>query len=117
MAGKVGYIKVCSPLKLRSGLIGKNHAICHYSYNLPSALGSIMGAPRIMQAVAKDRIAPAFFSKGVGASNEPCNALLLTFIIAQTGILIGDLNTIARIVTIFFIITYGFLNITYTVES
>lgn len=84
---------------------------------LSSALGSIMGAPRIMQAVAKDRIAPFFFSKGFGASNEPRNALLLTFIIAQAGILIGDLNTIARIVTIFFIITYGFLNITYTVES
>jgi amino acid transporter len=84
---------------------------------LSSALGSIMGAPRIMQAVAKDRIAPFFFSRGFGVSNEPRNALLLTFIIAQAGILIGDLNTIARIVTIFFIITYGFLNITYTVES
>jgi hypothetical protein len=33
------------------------------------------------------------------------------------GILIGELNVIARIVTIFFIITYGFLNITYTLES
>jgi amino acid transporter len=83
---------------------------------LSSALGSIMGAPRIMQAVAKDGIAPFLFSKGVGASNEPRNALLLTFIIAQAGILIGDLNTIARVVTIFFIITYGFLNITFTVE-
>jgi len=83
---------------------------------LSSALGSIMGAPRIMQAVAKDGIAPFFFSKGVGASNEPRNALLLTFLIAQAGILIGDLNTIARVVTIFFIITYGFLNITFTVE-
>ncbi len=35
MAGKVLNIKVCSPLKLRSGLTGKCHAICHYSYNLP----------------------------------------------------------------------------------
>ncbi len=35
MAGEVVNIKVCSPLKLRSGLIGKYHAICHYSYNLP----------------------------------------------------------------------------------
>ncbi len=84
---------------------------------LSSALGSIMGAPRIMQAVAKDGIAPFFLSKGFGPSNEPRNALLLTFLIAQAGILIGDLNVIARIVTIFFIITYGFLNITYTVES
>ena len=30
-------IKVCSPLKLRSGLTGKKPAICHYSYNLPLA--------------------------------------------------------------------------------
>lgn len=35
MAGKVLNIKVCSPLKLRSGLTGNYHAICHYSYNLP----------------------------------------------------------------------------------
>ena len=35
MAGDVLNIKVCSPLKQRSGLTGKYHAICHYSYNLP----------------------------------------------------------------------------------
>lgn len=35
MAGKVLNINVCSPLKLRSGLTGKYHATCHYSYNLP----------------------------------------------------------------------------------
>ncbi len=35
MAGKVLNIKVCSPLKLRNGLTGNYHAICHYSYNLP----------------------------------------------------------------------------------
>ncbi len=39
MAGDVVNIKVCNPLKLRSGLTGNYHAICHYSYNLP--LGSI----------------------------------------------------------------------------
>ena len=37
MAGKVLNIKFCSPLKLHSGLIGKYHTICHYSYNLPLA--------------------------------------------------------------------------------
>lgn len=38
MAGEVQNIKVCSPLKLRSGLPGKCHATCHYSYNLPLAV-------------------------------------------------------------------------------
>jgi len=84
---------------------------------LSSALGSILGAPRIMQAVARDRIAPSFLGKGFGPSNEPRNALIFSFIIAQVGILIGELNVIARVVTIFFIITYGFINITYAVES
>lgn len=84
---------------------------------LSSALGSILGAPRILQAIASDKIIPRFFAKGFGLSNEPRNALLLTYLIAQAGILIGELNVIARIVTIFFIITYGFLNITYAIES
>ena len=84
---------------------------------LSSALGSILGAPRILQATAIDRITPSVLGKGFGASNEPRNALIFTFVIALSGILIGELNAIARIVTIFFIITYGFLNITYAVES
>ncbi len=84
---------------------------------ISSALGSILGAPRILQAIAADKILPRFFAKGYGPSYEPRNALLLTFLIAQAGILIGELNVIARIVTIFFIITYGFLNITYAIES
>ena len=37
MAGDVVNIKVCSPLKLHSGLTGIKPAICHYSYNLPLA--------------------------------------------------------------------------------
>ncbi len=88
-----------------------------FSATLSSALGSMMGAPRILQAVAIDRIMPGFFSRGYGSSGEPRNALIITFLIAQAGILIGELNVIARIVSIFFIITYGFLNITYVIES
>ena len=88
-----------------------------FAATLSSGLASIMTAPRILQAVAMDRIFPAFFAKGYGPSNEPRNALLFAFIIAQAGILIGELNVIARIVTTFFILIYGFLNITYAIES
>ncbi|MFT6965367.1 MAG: amino acid transporter [Marivirga sp.] len=83
---------------------------------LSSALGSILGAPRILQATAVDRITPKLFAKGYGATNEPRNALLLTFVIAEAGILIGELDVIARVVSIFFITTYGFLNISATFE-
>lgn len=84
---------------------------------LSSALGSILGAPRILQATAHDAITPRFFAKGYGLTNEPRNALLLTFLIAEAGILIGELNVIARVVSIFFITTYGFLNTSAAFES
>ncbi|MCW3788197.1 AAA family ATPase [Plebeiibacterium sediminum] len=84
---------------------------------LSSALGSILGAPRILQAIAMDKIAPRFLAKGTGKTNEPRNALLLAFVIAEAGILIGELDLIARIVSMFFITTYGFLNLASVIES
>ena len=84
---------------------------------LSSALGSILAAPRILQSTAIDKITPRIFSRGTGASKEPRNALLLTFVIAEAGILIGQLDVIARIVSIFFITTYGFLNLSAAFES
>ncbi|WP_346855376.1 amino acid permease [uncultured Draconibacterium sp.] len=84
---------------------------------LSSALGSILGAPRILQAIAMDKIAPKVFAKGTGKTNEPRNALLLAFVIAEAGILIGELDVIARIVSMFFITTYAFLNLASAIES
>ncbi|MFW5663837.1 MAG: hypothetical protein ACOCYD_02250 [bacterium] len=84
---------------------------------LSSALGGILGGPRIVQALAKDKLAPGILSKGFGVNNEPRIALILTFIIAQAGILIGDLNTIARVVSMFFISAYGFINLAFALES
>ncbi len=84
---------------------------------LSSALGSILGAPRILQSIAMDKIAPKVFAKGSGASKEPRNALLLAFVIAEAGILIGELDVIARIVSMFFITTYAFLNLASAIES
>ena len=84
---------------------------------LSSALGSIMGAPRILQALSADRITPAFFAKGHGKTNEPRHALILAFLIAEGGILIAELDAIARIVSMVFLTTYGFLNTSSAIES
>lgn len=84
---------------------------------LSSALGSILAAPRILQATAVDKITPGFFARGTASVNQPRNALLLTFLIAEAGILVGDLNVIARVVSIFFITTYGFLNLSAAFEA
>ncbi|GEM_PF-26432 len=84
---------------------------------LSSGLGSILGAPRILQAMSADRVTPAFFAHGHGKDNEPRRALVLAFLIGEVGILIGELDVIARVVSIFFIATYGFLNISCAIES
>ena len=83
-----------------------------FAATLSSALGSMMGAPRILQAFARDDVFASlkFFAHGSGASSEPRRATVLTFVIAQVCIVLGDLNAIAPIITMFFMITYGLLN-------
>ncbi len=82
-----------------------------------SALGGILGAPRILQAMSMDKITPKIFGKGVGLSNEPRNALILTFVIAEVGILIGELDVIAEVVAMFYLAAYGFINLACFLES
>ncbi len=84
---------------------------------LSSALGGILGGPRILQAMSLDKVTPKLFSKGKGANNEPVNALFFAFMIAEAGILIGELDIIARVVSMFYLTAYGFINISYFLES
>ncbi len=90
-----------------------------FAATLSSAIGSMMGAPRILQALARDRIFKrlTFFSTGAGVSNEPRRAVVATFVIAQLGILVGELDLIAPIITMFFMVTYGYLNLATFYES
>ncbi len=80
---------------------------------LSSALGSMMGAPRVLQAFARDNVFPRikWLGKGAGASNEPRRAIILTFFVAQAGVLTGGLDKVAPIITMFFLITYGTINL------
>lgn len=84
---------------------------------LSSALGGILGGPRILQAISKDKMTPKIFGKGYGESNEPRNALLLIFFIAEAGILIGELDRIAEVVSMFYLASYGFINLSYVLEK
>jgi amino acid transporter len=79
-----------------------------------SAIGSILVAPRTLQALAGDRSFPskrlnAFLEKGRGETNEPYNATLLTVVIAMIFVIIGDVNKVASIISMFFMVTYGSL--------
>jgi len=76
-----------------------------------SALGSIMVAPRTLQALASDGIIP---NKGINAllsketkKGEPFNATVITILIALFFLLVGDINMVAQIISMFFMVTYG----------
>jgi len=90
-----------------------------FAATLSSALGSMLGAPRILQALARDKIFRVLgpFARGSGPAHEPRRAVILTFFVAESGILLGDLNAIAPVITMFFMITYGALNFATFMES
>ncbi|HOO45684.1 MAG TPA: amino acid permease [Deltaproteobacteria bacterium] len=79
---------------------------------LSSAMASFLGAPRIIQSMANDRIFPILnpLAKGYGPANNPRRATLLSLTIAYGTVALGDLNVIAPVVTMFFLVSYGLLN-------
>uniref|UniRef100_A0A674I0H4 Solute carrier family 12 member 1 n=2 Tax=Terrapene triunguis TaxID=2587831 RepID=A0A674I0H4_9SAUR len=83
-----------------------------FSATLSSALASLVSAPKVFQALCKDNIYKAlhFFAKGHGKNNEPLRGYVLTFIIAMAFILIAELNTIAPIISNFFLASYALIN-------
>ena len=87
---------------------------------LSSALGSIMGAPRVLQALARDGILPQklrWLGRGDGAGDEPRLGMLFTLGVALAGVSIGDLNLLAPILTMFFLTTYMVLNVAAGIEG
>ena len=87
---------------------------------LSSAVGSLLGAPRVLQALVLDKVLPsklAFLAKGSGSEKIPRAATIFTSLIALTLIIVGDLNMIAPILTMFFLTTYGTLNFTSGIET
>jgi amino acid transporter len=79
---------------------------------LSSAMASFLGAPRILQSLAVDRIFPFLtpFAKGYGPTENPRRGVLLSAGIAYATIILGQLNVIAGVVSMFFLISYGLLN-------
>lgn len=79
---------------------------------LSSAMASFLGAPRILQSLAGDRTFPFLtpFAKGAGPFNNPRRGILVSAGIAYATIALGQLNLVAAVVSMFFLISYGLLN-------
>lgn len=83
-----------------------------------SALASVVGAPRILQALGEADLLPrsAWFAART-RGGEPRNALILTAAIALAAIMLRDLNAIAPVITLFFLIAYATINVVVLIEE
>ncbi|XP_078009425.1 solute carrier family 12 member 7 isoform X2 [Phascolarctos cinereus] len=83
-----------------------------------AGLQSLTGAPRLLQAIARDEIVPFLQVFGHGKANgEPTWALLLTALICEIGILIASLDSVAPILSMFFLMCYMFVNLACAVQT
>ncbi|MFV1987476.1 MAG: Na-K-Cl cotransporter [Gemmatimonadota bacterium] len=86
---------------------------------LSSAVGSILGAPRVLQALARDGVLPPglrWLGKGSGPDDTPRLGTAFTIAIGVVSVWLLDLNSIAPVLTMFFLTTYGVLNVAAGVE-
>jgi solute carrier family 12 sodium/potassium/chloride transporter 2 len=79
---------------------------------ISSALGSMMVAPRTLNAISLDKVVPIprlnrWLGKVKPSNNEPINASLVTCVIAFFFVLMGDVNAVAEVISMFFMVTYG----------
>ncbi len=84
---------------------------------LSSAMGSILGAPRTLEALIEDRVLPrppAAWRKWKVTRNLPH---LLSAAVALAAVALGDLNAVAPVLTMFFLTTYGMINLVAGLEQ
>ncbi len=111
-------VLISDPLIMRRvALWGDTILVGLWGASLSSALGAILGAPRTLQALAQDGVVPRIIGKSFGERGDPHFAALIAFGIGLVGILLGDLNLIAPVLSMFFLTSYGVLNLSAGLEE
>ncbi len=83
---------------------------------LSSALGSVMSGPRVLQSLSLDGLAPKFLSK-LSKTGQPTVATWITGAIALLAVALGELNTVAKFVTVLFLTLYVVINLVAAIEK
>uniref|UniRef100_A0A8C6RED0 Solute carrier family 12 member 8 n=1 Tax=Nannospalax galili TaxID=1026970 RepID=A0A8C6RED0_NANGA len=89
-------------------LVGFLFLLGLYISSLASCMGGLYGAPRILQCIAQEKVIPAlaFLGQGKGPNKTPVGAICLTSLVTMAFVLVGQVNVLAPIVTINFMLTY-----------
>jgi amino acid transporter len=83
---------------------------------LSSAFGSVLGGPRVLQALAVDGLAPGFLAR-LTKTGQPAVATWISGAIALAAVLLGGLNAVAQFVTILFLTLYVTINLSAAAEK
>ncbi|MEM9557075.1 MAG: Na-K-Cl cotransporter [Acidobacteriota bacterium] len=83
---------------------------------LSSALGSVLGAPRVLQALASDGLAPRFLAR-LSPSGQPTVATWISGAIALAAVALGGLDAVAVLVTVLFLTLYVTINLAAGIEQ
>ena len=87
-----------------------------WSAILSSAFGSALAGPRVLQALARDGLAPAFLAR-TSKTGQPYLATWIAGAIALATVALGNLNTVAQVVTVFFLTLYLSINLVAATEG
>lgn len=83
-----------------------------------SALASIVGSSRILFAMGEHKVLPySNLLAGTSHNGQPRNAMLVTGVLIFFTLLLRNLNAVAPLVTLFFLITYAMINIVVIIEQ
>ncbi len=83
-----------------------------------SALASIVGSSRILFAMGKHKVLPFSDFLSVQSTNgQPRNAMIVTGVLIFATMLLRNINAVAPLVTLFFLITYAMINIVVIIEQ
>jgi amino acid transporter len=83
---------------------------------LSSAIGSVLSGPRVLQSLSMDGLAPKFLSR-LSKTGQPTIATWFTGGIALAAVALGDLNTVAKFVTVLFLTLYVVINLVAAIEK
>lgn len=86
-----------------------------YVSSMSSCLGAMYGTPRVLQSIALGKVIPGMgpLGTGRGPNKVPLHALAVVAFVTLAFIMVGDINTLAPIVTMPYLLTYACVDYSY----